>query len=430
MIKQFKSLSPAKQRKIIVIGVVALLVTMSFVVTKLSRREPLSGVKTDTEVDVMLPKKKDTTLEGLAAQVLAMEKRMQELDRYMKSVEPNLKEAIQQKMTQMQEKQLSDEENRLKTLEGKIEALTKQLQEGGLPAGGGASVPVKAPPVIVTPPAPPQALSAQGTEEEEEAVPAGELRVIGEEKKDEKQEGGKSKKEISRADSSYGGVSDRDMRGEEEVDEEKEAFIPSGSIIQGVLLSGLDAPTGSKAAKNPVPALVRIKHDAILPNRFAQDVKECFVIVSGHGSLSTERANLRSERLSCVRPDGGVIETSLDGWVIGEDGKAGMRGRLVSKQGRVIANSLIAGVLSGLAGSFQPKTVPMLNITPGSTMQYQYPTPEGVLSGAGLGGANKALERIAEYYLEMADEIFPIIEIDAGRKMTIVLVRGTKLKML
>jgi conjugal transfer pilus assembly protein TraB len=42
-------------------------------------------------------------------------------------------------------------------------------------------------------------------------------------------------------------------------------FIPAGAILSGVLLNGLDAPTGQGARKDPTPALLRIKHDAILP---------------------------------------------------------------------------------------------------------------------------------------------------------------------
>ncbi|PIV81625.1 conjugal transfer protein TraB, partial [bacterium CG17_big_fil_post_rev_8_21_14_2_50_64_8] len=46
---------------------------------------------------------------------------------------------------------------------------------------------------------------------------------------------------------------------------------------------------------------------------------------------ATERAQLRTETLSCVREDGRVIEAELEGYAVGEDGKVGMRGRLVSK---------------------------------------------------------------------------------------------------
>jgi conjugal transfer pilus assembly protein TraB len=83
--------------------------------------------------------------------------------------------------------------------------------------------------------------------------------------------------------------------------------VPAGSLLKGVLLTGLDAPTGRSARRDPYPALVRIKHEALLPNRFRADVRECFLVAAGFGDLSAERASLRGETLSCVRADGGVI---------------------------------------------------------------------------------------------------------------------------
>ncbi len=432
----WKSLSPAKKRKIIIGVVIGFVILAATLVANLAKKETYKGIKTDTEVSVLVPRKRDTTVEQLAGQIVSMEKRVQDLERQVLAVEPNMKKFLNQKFTEFSQKKTNEDEQRIKTIEQKLDILIQDLSSKATgPGSVGSAVKAPPPPELQRPAGKGfgdrQAMSDVPMMEEDNEVPEKEapppqLRVIGDDvsdssdvkRKDQKNAQGKGE----------GGVSSRDMLDEAEVDEDKEALIPAGSIIQGVLLSGMDAPSGGRAAKNPVPALVRVKHEAILPNRFRHDVKECFVIVSGYGSLSTERANLRSERLSCVRPDGGVIETGLDGWVIGEDGKAGMRGRLVSKQGRVIANSIVAGVLSGLAGSFRPQTIPSLNLTPSSTMQYQFPTPEGVFTGAGLGGANKALEKIADYYLEMANEIFPIIEIDAGRKMTIVLVKGAKLR--
>jgi len=71
-------------------------------------------------------------------------------------------------------------------------------------------------------------------------------------------------------------------------------LVPAGSILRGVLLSGMDAPTGRQARRDPYPALVRIKHDAILPNRFRADVRECFLVAAGYGDLASERAYLRA----------------------------------------------------------------------------------------------------------------------------------------
>jgi len=49
-------------------------------------------------------------------------------------------------------------------------------------------------------------------------------------------------------------------------------YLPAGAILQGVLLSGVDAPSGKAAMKDPIPVLARIKVDAILPNRYRADI--------------------------------------------------------------------------------------------------------------------------------------------------------------
>ncbi len=94
--------------------------------------------------------------------------------------------------------------------------------------------------------------------------------------------------------------------------------------------------------------LIRLSDNSVLPNRFRGEYRDCFVIAAGYGDISSERAYLRTENLSCVRADGAALEVKIQGSVYGEDGKVGMRGRLVTKQGQMLANALLAGVVSGI----------------------------------------------------------------------------------
>ena len=128
-----------------------------------------------------------------------------------------------------------------------------------------------------------------------------------------------------------------------------DVFIPAGTILTGVLLNGLDAPTGKKSKKEPMPVLFRIKKEALLPNRFHADLRECFLLASGFGDLSAERAYFRGETFSCVRQDGGVIEVPMNAYATGEDGKNGVRGCVVSKQGALLAQAMMAGFLRGFS---------------------------------------------------------------------------------
>ncbi|MGH0003621.1 TrbI/VirB10 family protein [Pseudovibrio ascidiaceicola] len=212
--------------------------------------------------------------------------------------------------------------------------------------------------------------------------------------------------------------------------EEKEdpgLFLASGSILSGVILNGMDAPTNTNARKEPFPSLLRLQKEAILPNYFLADIRECFLIMSGYGDLSSERAYLRGETLSCIREDGGVIEASLASYAVGEDGKAGIRGRLVSKQGEIIGRSLLAGFLSGAAGAFSAPPVPALNTNGDAKALYQSLMSADALNNAGAKGASEALAKIADYYIERAEGVHPVIEIDAGRQIEVIVTKGAKL---
>lgn len=209
-----------------------------------------------------------------------------------------------------------------------------------------------------------------------------------------------------------------------------EFYMPTGSIISAVLLNGLDASTATGAKNEPMPALLRVEKDAILPNRFTSDIRECFILASGHGDLSSERAFLRGEYLSCVRNDGGVLETKFPSYVVGEDGKAGMRGRLVSKQGQVIARTLVAGFASGVSKAFDVTPVSVLDTTSASgSMSYQTNYSPDLVQGAAAQGASRALEKVADFYLKMAEQMFPVVEITAGRRIDVIVTAGTKLRL-
>ncbi|MDI2144966.1 pilus assembly protein [Pseudomonas sp. ITA] len=245
------------------------------------------------------------------------------------------------------------------------------------------------------------------------------------------------KKEDKIAIRSIGSEQPKETDGKDE--KEQEVFLPAGSIMSGALITGLDAPTGTKARQDPFPVLLRIKKEAVLPNRFRADVRECFLIASAFGDMSSERAYMRAETISCVRDDGGVIETGMDAYASGEDGKAGVRGRLISKQGAILARSLAAGFMQGVSEAFSVRQVPSINVTgTGSSSGnkgvvdpvYEQAFNSQALQGAAIGGTGKALERIADFYLEMAENLYPVIEVDAAREVDFIVKKGVQLKLM
>lgn len=210
---------------------------------------------------------------------------------------------------------------------------------------------------------------------------------------------------------------------------DSETYIPAGSILTETIITGGDFPTNKGAFDQPTPLLIRISKEAILPNRFRSDIRECFLLAGGAGDLASERAKLRGESLSCVRRDGSVIETNLDSYVTGEDGKEGVKGRVVSKQGQFIARSLMSGFLGGMSEAFDVNPVPVLATTSTGETQYQDVFSNSAMQGAAVKGASDALDRLAQFYLDMAEEIFPVIEINAGRQVDVVVIQGASLRI-
>ena len=200
-------------------------------------------------------------------------------------------------------------------------------------------------------------------------------------------------------------------------------FLP-GSFTRGILLGGLDAPTGGQSQSNPHPVLIRLSDNSVLPNRFRGEYRDCFVIAAGYGDISSERAYLRTENLSCVRADGATLEVKIQGSVYGEDGKVGMRGRLVTKQGQMLANALLAGIVSGIGQGVSTASTTYSTSALGTIASASGADAYRAGIGSGVG---KALDRLASYYIKLAENTFPVIEVDAGREIDVVITKGVRI---
>lgn len=104
----------------------------------------------------------------------------------------------------------------------------------------------------------------------------------------------------------------------------------------------------------------------------------------------------------------------------------------VSKQGQVIARSLVAGFAQGVSNAFDVRKVPSININRGNetvSPVYEQAMNSSTAQAAAAQGVGTAMERIADYYLAMAENIFPVIEIDAMREIDFIVNRGMKVTL-
>lgn len=208
------------------------------------------------------------------------------------------------------------------------------------------------------------------------------------------------------------------------VSKKDEAHIPAGSFVKVVLMTGIDAPSGARGKGSPYPVLLKILDHAQLPNKWRSDIEGCFVIGEAYGELSSERVHIRTNTISCVGREGESITGGVSGYVVGEDGKTGLSGVVVTKQGAILSRSLITGFLQGVSQAFS-QSATVLNVTPTGNVSTLDPA-KSLQAGLGMG-ASKASEELAKFYMEMAKEMFPVIEVNAGRKAEVVLTQKVSL---
>ncbi len=197
--------------------------------------------------------------------------------------------------------------------------------------------------------------------------------------------------------------------------------IPSGAFAEAVLISGVDASTAIQASSDPRPVLLRLIHPGTLPRRFQSDLEGCHVSVASYGDISSERVFMRLEKLSCVeRKTGEVMSMAVQGYVAGEDGRVGIRGVVVDKAGASMRNAMVGGFFSSF-GNFLGQNKSPLLFSP--TMGFsQQNTMTGMdlfkqSAGTGMGGA---LSKYADFYIKRAEQMQPVIQVAAGRKVDVV----------
>lgn len=204
-------------------------------------------------------------------------------------------------------------------------------------------------------------------------------------------------------------------------------LLPSGSILHARLLSGIDAPTLSKAKRNAIPLLMKVTDLGILPNSFRYDVKDCFILGEGYGDLSAERVYIRTTTLSCVTTDGFHIDGELTGFVAGPDAKNGIRGRVVTKQGGLLARSAVAGFLKGMSNGFNLQNQTVTQSALGTTIGPSALSTTDVMKMGVFSGAAEAADRLSEFYMDLADEMTPVIELSANIEADVIV---TEMKLM
>ena len=201
-------------------------------------------------------------------------------------------------------------------------------------------------------------------------------------------------------------------------------YVPTGTFCRAVILGGADANAGVNGQSNTTPINFKILDNCHLPNGKKSKLKGGFVTAAVFGDISSERGEIKLDRLSFIHTNGEILDISVEGTAFDVGGKAGIRGIPVLKNGKIMQMAGTSGLFSGLGDAAKSYAETQSVSALGSTTTLN---PAKVpLYGAG-SGLNTAFSKISDYYIKLADQYHPIVELRPGAVVDLLFLKGFSL---
>ncbi|ARB91030.1 conjugal transfer protein TraB [Legionella longbeachae] len=196
-------------------------------------------------------------------------------------------------------------------------------------------------------------------------------------------------------------------------------YVFSNTFAKAKVLQGADAAAGVLSQANPDVMILQIIDDGVMPNGYRAPLNGCFVSISVVGDISSERGKGRTERLSCIHPNGTIIDTQVTGIV--SDSKNGIRGRPVWRDGPMARKAFWGNFWESL-GSIGQRYASDYSTSPlGSIETIQAPKiPLAAVSSGGAGAA----KMYAQYTIKRAELYHPVIELPPGTIVDVTFLKG------
>jgi len=215
----------------------------------------------------------------------------------------------------------------------------------------------------------------------------------------------------------------RELKAIKNREKKKNSYHIMTGLTEAFLITGVYAPVFSEGQSDPLPVLMQAQGDIKIANNDTESLADCFFIGSAKGNMNSQTADIRLQKISCSLADGKKkIEGTISGWVIGENGIPGVQGELLHKNGAWMAKTFVAGFLE----TFSQSAVGFASASGGGGITGTQ-TVGSSLVESGSQSTSEVFSKMGEYYLKMAEQIFPVIEVKPGRSVDILLQGGTSL---
>lgn len=196
-------------------------------------------------------------------------------------------------------------------------------------------------------------------------------------------------------------------------------YVPSGAFSDAIILEGADANASVTAQQNSVtPMQFKLNGKLHLPaNQKNTKLAGCFVTAGTYGDISSERAIVRTNRLSCVI-NGKHVDQEVKGHVAFY-GKNGIKGEPVMRNGKILGLAFASGALGGIGSAISAVGDTQAGLGATRTVG-----GNEVLREALGGGTTTAANKLADYYIQRAEQYHPVIPIGSANRVEVVFTEG------
>ena len=210
--------------------------------------------------------------------------------------------------------------------------------------------------------------------------------------------------------------------------EDSSEYLPPNSYAPARVIVGVDASAGVTSQTDPLPVVFRITGPArsVLQNGrvLTTRIEGCVVNGAARGDLSSEKVYVKLARMTCDQPGGRVAVSEVKGF-ISFAGKSGVRGRVVSREGSLITQALLAGIVGGFGRGFGANAESVFSGVRGTADGSRGKLSAGDIVSGGLGqGAADAADTVSKYLIERAEQYQPVVEMPTGIEVEIVFLDG------
>lgn len=213
-------------------------------------------------------------------------------------------------------------------------------------------------------------------------------------------------------------------------------FVPPNAYVEATVIVGVDAAAGTSFSADPKPVLFRLHGPAVHVggdgHHQTTNLDGCEVSGAAYAELSSEKVYIKLQKITCPVAAGKFSVATVEGYVSSR-GKAGVRGKVISREGQLTTKALVAGTLQGLGQAMslnvQRSQSGQIGTTgPGGVLSSQELSPGQIAQGAVGTGISSASSMLANYYIQRAEQYQPVIEMPTGINVTLVFLNGFQVR--